>query len=220
MKPRTVMLLGATGLVGSHTLDLLTGDDRFGRVIVPTRRPLPSGNGPEKIDVRIVDFERPESFGPLDGLDVGICALGTTIKKAGSKENFRKVDFGYCLESARLAREAGATRFLVVTSMSSSPRSLIFYSRVKGELEEALKTLGFPYLGIFRPSFLAGERSEHRPGEALGIKLGGLMPKKYKPIHGRTVAQAMIEAAADSEIGLDIVESDRLQDFEKNHPAL
>lgn len=220
MKPRSVILLGATGLVGSHTLDLLTRDDRFDRVLVPTRRPLPSGEDAEKIDVRIVDFDRPESFGSLGPLDVGICALGTTIKKAGSRENFRKVDYGYCLEAARLARGAGATRFLVVTSMSSSPRSPIFYSRVKGDLEQALKELEFPYLGIFRPSFLAGDRAEHRPGEALGLKLGVFMPKKYKPIHARAVAGAMVEAAGGSNTGVEIVESDRLQDFATAHPSL
>lgn len=214
------MLLGATGLVGSHTLELLARDERFGRIIVPTRRPLPSDDWPEKVQPRIVDFDHPESFGPLDGLDVGLCALGTTIKKAGSKEEFRKVDFTYCERCARVAREAGASRFLVVTSMGSSVRSPLFYSRVKGELEEALRSLGFSYLGIFRPSFLAGERSEHRPGEALGIKLGVLMPKKYKPIHARFVAGAMIEAAAASHQGTEIVESDQLQNFAAAHPSI
>lgn len=220
MAKRSVMLLGATGLVGSHTLELLARDERFGRVIVPTRRPLPSEDWPEKVEARLVNFDHPESFQPLDNLDVGICALGTTMKKAGSKEAFRTVDFTYCERSARLAKEAGASRFLVVTSMGSSPRSFLFYSRVKGELEEALKAMGFPYLGIFRPSFLAGERAEHRPGEALGIRLGVLLPKKYKPIHARHVAGALVEAAAGSDEGVDIVESDRLQDFAAAHPSI
>lgn len=218
MNPFTVMLLGATGLVGSHTLDLLTNDDRFSRIHVPTRRPLSSGNGPKKVDVRIVDFDHPESLRPLAKVDVAICALGTTIKKAGSRENFRKVDYEYCMEAARQVRNAGATRFLVVTSMGSSPRSPLFYSRVKGDLEESLKGMEFSYLGIFRPSFLAGDRAEHRPGEALGIKFGALMPKKYKPIHARAVAGAMIEAAAGMTTGVEVIESDQLQDFAAAHP--
>lgn len=220
MSGRTLMLLGATGLVGSHALDQLIHDDRFERIIVPTRRPLPKEISSAKIDVRIVNFDDPGSFGPLDGLEGVICALGTTIKKAGSKENFRRVDFTYCHEAAKLAKASGASRFVVVTSMGSEARSSLFYSRVKGELEDALKELLFPYLGIFRPSFLAGERAEHRPAEALGIRLGYLMPRKYKPIHARFVAGAMIEAAASDRQGVEIVESDRLQTFADAHPDL
>lgn len=220
MTGRTLMLLGATGLVGSHALELLLRDDRFGRIIVPTRRPLPDSIRSGKLEVRLVDFDRPESFGSLEGLDTALCALGTTIKKAGSRQNFRKVDFTYVHESAKLAKAAGASGFLVVTSMGSQARSLLFYSRVKGELEDALRAMNFPYLGIFRPSFLAGERTEHRPGEALGIRLGFLMPKKYKPIHARVVAAAMIEAAASDRRGLEIIESDRLQDFAAAHPEI
>lgn len=219
MNDPAIMLLGATGLVGSHALDLLVRDDRFDRIVVPSRRALAGEVDSPKIDLRIVDFDRPETFGSLQGVDAVICALGTTIKKAGSKEGFRKVDFGYCAAAARLARESGASKFIVVTSMGSEARSFLFYSRVKGELEDALKAMAFPYLGIFRPSFLAGERTEHRPGEALGIRLGFLMPKKYKPIHARVVAAAMIDAAASDRSGIEIVESDRLQDFADAHPA-
>jgi uncharacterized protein YbjT (DUF2867 family) len=212
---RSALLVGATGLVGSYALGLLARDERFGRVLVLTRRPLEAENLPPKVETRIVDFERPESFGPVDDLDAVICALGTTIRKAGSKAAFRSVDFGYTMAVAKCAREAGVGRFLVVTSMGTSPKSMLFYSRVKGELEEALKGLGFPYLGIVRPSFLDGHRAEYRAAEHFAIQLGFLMPRKYKPIHGRAVAAAMIERAVADTTGVEIVESDALQDFAK-----
>lgn len=212
MDKRNLMIYGATGLVGGHVLDLASRDNRFDRILVLARR-APSPAPPPNVEVRIVDFARPETLGSLAGIDAAICALGTTIRTAGSRENFRKVDFTYALDTARLARAAGVGRFLVVTSMGTSPRSPLFYSRVKGELEEALKDLGFPYLGIVRPSFLAGQRAEHRPGEGFAMKFGFLMPKKYKPIAARTVAAVMIRRAAADDTGLEIIESDRLQDF-------
>jgi uncharacterized protein YbjT (DUF2867 family) len=212
---RRVLLVGATGLVGAYALGLLARDERIGRVVALTRRPLEAEDLPAKVETRIVDFERPESFGSLEGLDAAICALGTTIKKAGSKAAFRNVDFGYAMAVAKRAREAGVGRFLVVTSMGTSPKSMLFYSRVKGELEEALKGLGFPYLGIVRPSFLDGHRAEYRAAEHFAIRLGFFMPKKYKPIHGRAVAAAMIERAVADTPGVEIVESDALQDFAK-----
>jgi uncharacterized protein YbjT (DUF2867 family) len=210
---RSALLFGATGLVGAHALGLLARDERFRRVVVLTRRPLTAEDLPAKVETRVVDFEKPETFGSLEGIDAALCALGTTIKKAGSKEAFRRVDFGYTMAVAKRAREAGVGRFLVVTSMGTSPKSRLFYSRVKGELEEALKGLGFPYLGILRPSFLDGHRAEYRAAEHFAIQLGFLMPKKYKPIHGRVVAAAMIERAAAETTGVEIIESDALQDF-------
>lgn len=217
MSKLSALLLGATGLVGSHALELLIRDDRFSRIVVPTRRPLPANARSSKVESRIVDFEHPESLGDLTGIQAGLCALGTTIKKAGSKENFRKVDYGYCMESARRLRSAGASKFAVVTSMGTSPNSPLFYSRVKGELESDLQSLSFDYLGLFRPSFLDGERQEHRPGEAFAMKFGWLMPKKYKPIHARVVASAMIDALAEDRSGRKIVESDQLQDYARLH---
>lgn len=222
MAKGSVLLLGASGLVGSQALELLARDSRFHNVVAPVRRPLAVSvtNMTPKIEVRLVDFERPDRFGSLQGIDTVICALGTTIKKAGSKAKFRKVDFEYCLTWAKLARKAGAERFVLVTSMGASPKSRIFYSRVKGEVEEALKGLRFPYLCIVRPSVLAGERAENRPGEKVALQIGFLLPKKYKPIHARIVAAAMLDRAADETLGVEIVESDRLQDFGAKHPEL
>lgn len=193
-------LAGATGLVGRALLDLLLDEDRVGRVTAVTRRP--TGRSHPKLDELVTDLGRLED--ELEGRVAThvFCCLGTTIAAAGSEAAFRRVDLEYPLRLARAARKAGARKFLVVTSMGADPRSRLFYSRVKGELEVELDTVGIPELHVFRPSLLLGERTERRPGERLAMALarpaqallvGPL--RKFRPIRAEQVARAMLKVA-------------------------
>lgn len=216
MGNRTAVLVGATGLVGGHLLNLLLGDPTWGRVVVLARRPTEIQH--EKLEWREVDFDQPAMFGDLSGCNDVFCALGTTIKKAGSKEAFRKVDRDYALAVAEAAQREGADQFLVVTAVGAKATSSVFYSRVKGELEEALKTLGYPRLWVLRPSFLLGERAESRPGEKLGVTVTRSLSKlmlgpfaKYRAIEARQVALAMCSAAKGSGDGVHVVEGEGIR---------
>lgn len=213
--PQSVLLLGATGLVGGECLKLLCAEDFWRRVIALTRRPLPEEAHHPKVENQVIDFDRAEDNRELISAGQVICALGTTIKKAGSQENFYKVDFTYAYELARIARENGAEHLLLVSSSGADARSPIFYSRVKGELEEAVKTLGYPALSIFRPSLLLGDRRESRPGEDLGKFLSGLfgfaIPARYKPVHARSVAAAIVQVARENRPGIRVLESDEIR---------
>ena len=147
----------------------------------------------------------------LFAVDQIFCALGTTIKKAGTEERFRVVDHDYPLTAARLGRAQGATHYLLVSSLGANPQSRVFYSRVKGEVERDLLSVGFPSTTIARPSLLLGERSEFRLGESLFSHLGWLIPPKYKPIHVREVARAVTRLAREDAPGVRIVESKELR---------
>ena len=132
-------------------------------------------------------------------MDSIVCCLGTTIKKAGSQQQFRKVDLGYPLKAAELGRSQGARAFILMSAIGASSSSTIFYNRVKGELEDSLRELSYPYLSIYHPSLLLGDRREHRTAEALGIKAMPLVNRlligpldKYRGIEAKTVASAMV----------------------------
>lgn len=148
------------------------------------------------------------------------CCLGTTIKVAGSKEAFYKVDYTYVIESARIAKSMGVAGFSVVTAMGSNSKSRIFYNRVKGEVEASLQSLGFPSLQIFRPSLLIGERKEFRRGEKIGAAISSAFSfafikglKKYKPVQGSLVAKSMLAYAKSQKTGLEIIESDKMNNY-------
>lgn len=171
------------------------------RVVVLVRRP--SGLAQGKIEERVVDYDALDRAA-FAGIDEVYACLGTTIKKAGSQDAFRKVDHDYTLAVANGAKAAGVSRFAVVSSVGASARSGTFYLRVKGETDDALGRIGFDGLVIARPSVLVGNREEHRPGEKVGIAVskafsfamvGGL--KKWRPIEARRVARAMVEATKD-----------------------
>jgi uncharacterized protein YbjT (DUF2867 family) len=206
--PKSVLLLGATGLVGSECLKLLTDDQSFSRVVVLTRK-IPPHSPSERIEHHQIDFDVPASFQSYLSVDVVICALGSTIKKAGSQAAFRKVDYSYPLLFAERALKEGAKHFLLVSSSGASADSRIFYPRVKGELENELQKLGYPALTIFRPSLLLGDRKEFRLGEVIGKvilrPIGFLMPKSFRPIHARRVAESMVKAAKMDLAGAKIV---------------
>jgi len=205
---RRVLLAGATGLVGGELLAQLAADSTVSRVTAMVRRnpgplPLPA----DRIRTEIVDFDDLAGREALFGVDQVFCALGTTRARAGSREAFRRVDFDYPLEIARLAREGGARHFLLVSALGADARSAVFYNRVKGELEEAVRALGFRSLTIVRPSLLQGERAEFRPVEALMKRLAWVAPRRYAPVHAGDVAGALVAAAREDAPGLRVIES-------------
>lgn len=202
---RRVLLLGATGLVGGELLDLLLEDPGVARVTAPVRRT--SGRRAAKLDERVVSLDRLAEDAGLLAVDQLFCALGTTIAKAGSQEAFRRVDHDWPLAAARLARERGARHCLLVSAVDADPASRIFYNRVKGELERDLAALGYPSLTIARPSLILGARAERRVGEEWARRLAWLFPPKYKGIHARTIARALVDAAREDAPGVRVLES-------------
>jgi uncharacterized protein YbjT (DUF2867 family) len=196
--PRTVLIAGATGLVGREILQGLLADDSVASVHSLGRRELPLQH-PRLVQHR-VDFSRPLPALPRVG--EAYVALGTTIKVAGSQQAFRAVDFDAVLAVAKAAKASGATRLGVVSAMGADPASRIFYNRVKGETEAALSALGFEALVIARPSFLAGDREALgqplRGGEKLALRvstwLAPLIPDDYRSIDAKAVARALLDA--------------------------
>lgn len=210
---KTAMVLGATGLVGrAVTEELLRRGCREVRTL--TRKPLDLNDN--RLRQHIIDWDRLEAYGDLFlGTDLLFCCLGTTIKKAGSRENFERVDLVYPLKAAELARKAGIRQLLAVSSMGASPGSSQFYTRTKGRMEEGLSRSGIPGIHLFRPSLLLGEREEFRLGERaaalLMTKLEFLLvgrAAKYRAVQGRTVARAMVHIASAAPQGVHIYENE------------
>ena len=192
---RAVAIAGATGLVGRALLEGLLVDRRVAQVHALGRRAVPTRHA--KLTSHVVDFATLQTLPPVDEVYL---ALGTTLKAAGSQAAFRAVDFDANLAVARAAVGAGAQRCGLVSAMGANARSLVFYSRVKGELEEALGTLPFAGLVIVRPSLLVGERvalgQPERPGERRGLLLsrllGPLVPADYRPVAASKVARELL----------------------------
>jgi uncharacterized protein YbjT (DUF2867 family) len=200
MSAKTALLFGASGLVGSYVLKLLLNSNRYSKVIVFSRQKLILNH--PKIENHVIDFDQLEKYKKLiTGNDL-FCCLGTTIKKAESKEAFRKVDYEYPVRLAEIANQKKVGCFVVISSLGANSHSSVFYSKVKGEMEEAIKRNFRNKKVIVRPSILFGERTESRMGENIGkvvVKLFGVFMagflKKYKGIHAETVATSMISLA-------------------------
>ncbi|WP_159877653.1 NAD-dependent epimerase/dehydratase family protein [Aquitalea denitrificans] len=193
---RRVMLAGATGLVGSHLLAALLADASVCEVHVLSRRALPCQHA--KLHLHIVDFNALPTLPPVDELYL---ALGTTIKVAGSQAAFRAVDLEANLAVAKAAIQAGTTRIGIVSAVGASSSSPVFYNRVKGELEDALRALAPQALLIAQPSILLGNRAAlkqpFRPGERLAILIARLvsplLPGRYRPVNAADVARALLQ---------------------------
>ena len=213
---RTALVAGASGLLGGHLLHLLLADDAYARVVTLARRQLPARH--PKLEQRVVDFGTLDDRSDLPQADDAFCCLGTTIKAAGSQEAFRMVENDYVLAFARAGRRAGAQGFLLVSALGANPASRVFYSRVKGEVERAVRQLPAPsYQGIqiFRPSFLMGDRTKARLAERVAIPVArALAPllvgplRRYRPIHAADVARAMVQLAKEGPRGPNVFEYD------------
>lgn len=206
-----LLLAGATGLVGGHVLAQALADPRIDAVVAPTRRALPAH---PKLLAPTVDFEALPDDAPWWAADAAICALGTTIGKAGSQEAFRRVDHDYQLAIAKLASRHGTPAFVLNSALGADAASRIFYNRVKGELERDLAGLDFASLTFVRPGLIGGARSESRPAERaalvlLGI-LGSLLPRAWRINPAERIAAAMIEAAVAAKPGTHVVTSAEL----------
>jgi uncharacterized protein YbjT (DUF2867 family) len=215
---KSALLLGASGLVGGHCLQLLLQDAAYDKVVVWLRKPLALHH--PKLEQQVIDFAHLQAQARWAKVHEVFCCLGTTIKKAGSQAAFRQVDFTYPLEIAKIAAANGAEQFLAVTALGANSKSSIFYNRVKGEIEAALTPLPFRAVHIFRPSLLLGERQEIRLGEKIAKKVAKIFAflflgplQKYRPIHARTVAAAMIEVAKKNLSGVNIFESNQIQEI-------
>ena len=210
---KTALVVGATGLVGNVLTHRLLDSSAYEKVKVLVRHSL-GWQHPRLQEIQY-DFDHPN--GLLVQADDVFCCLGTTMKKAGSKDAFRRIDYKYPLDVAQRALVNRAKQFFLVSSMGANSDSSIFYNRVKGELERDLAALNYPALFIFRPSLLLGERSEFRLGERIGeglMKLlNPLIPAKYKGIRVESVANAMFQKAQEGLTGKHIIESDQLQNF-------
>lgn len=205
---RTALIAGATGLVGGECLARLLDSGAYDRVIVLTRRDLgPRLHGSPKVVQVLADFAQLDAVADELRADDVFCALGTTIRKAGSQAKFREVDFDYPRRLAEIARARGARHFSLVSAAGASRSSPFFYSRVKGELEDALRSMGWPSLTLLRPSIIAGERAESRPLERVAEKVLRFAPGAWRPVHARDIAAAMVRTALEAKPGVTVIES-------------
>lgn len=211
---KTALIAGSTGLIGRQLLQLLLESDRYAKVIALTRNDLPAH---PKLEILKIRFDELTDWASKLAADDVFCCLGTTMAKAGSRENFYQVDFFYPLLIAKTAQARGAQQYLLVSALGADSDSSIYYNRVKGEIEEAIRQVPFKTIHIFRPSLLLGPREEKRSGET-AAKLfyqifGFLIPRKFKAIASVKVARAMLAQAGKEQPGLFVHESGELQAY-------
>jgi uncharacterized protein YbjT (DUF2867 family) len=205
MQHLSAVLLGASGLVGSHVLELLLREDRFSAVRILVRKPLPLNH--PKLEQIIVDFNDFDAYrNSLGTGDCIFCCIGTTNARVkGDRLVYRSIDFDIPVNAARFGKEAGFRQFLLVSAIGANPSSRFFYPRLKGEVESVIASFRLPCFHVFRPSFLLGNRKEHRSGERLGqwfaSLLHPLIPLKYRSIQAKQVARAMVIAALKQQEG-------------------
>jgi uncharacterized protein YbjT (DUF2867 family) len=216
MSGRTAIVAGASGLVGGHCLRRLLASGMHEHVVAFVRGPLNVTH--KRLEQRTIDYERLGRMSAFPRVQDVFCCLGTTMKKAGSEEAFRKVDYEYVVRLAETSLRTGADHFYLVSAVGADSKSRIFYSRVKGEAEDSVAKLDFAGYHIFRPSFLVGHRPEKRLGEELGIAAARLFSialvgpaRKYRPIKADTVARAMVYVARERPPGTHIYAADEME---------
>jgi uncharacterized protein YbjT (DUF2867 family) len=209
---KTALIAGATGLIGRHVLKFASENPHYSKIIVLVRRQTRITHPKQKMVE--VDYDHLDEYADQLKADHVYCCLGTTMKKAGSKENFEKVDHDYPRDLSRICSANGTSQFLLVSALGASKSSMFFYNQVKGKVEEAVRQFNFRGTLIFRPSILLGSRDESRKGEELAkIITGFLSPimighlKKYRPTESRNMAQAMVKMALEENEGVFIYES-------------
>ena len=217
---KTALIIGSTGLIGSELLNLLLESPNYDKVVTFVKRD--TGIMHAKLMQHVIDFDKPETYKELVVGDDFFCTIGTTIKKAGSKKAFRKVDFEYPRQFTAFALQNKVRQYLIISSLSADANSGNFYLKTKGEIQDFLKDCNFESVAVLQPSLLLGNRTEFRLGEKVGaffmktlsfLLLGNL--KKYKPIEGKTVAKALFKIADANNKGFKIYESDVIQEIGK-----
>jgi uncharacterized protein YbjT (DUF2867 family) len=199
MEIKTATILGATGLIGSHLMELLKDDQEYDVIRMVVRRPVIFDH--PKVKIIVIDFADEAAFkAAIAESDVVFCAIGTTNRKVkGDKSAYRRVDFDIAVNAARFGGQLGCNRFLLVSSIGADSKSGNFYLRLKGEVEDAIRNTNIQAISIFQPSFLLGDRKEKRGGENLAkvmaTTLSFLFPSRYKPIRALDVARSMVTAS-------------------------
>jgi uncharacterized protein YbjT (DUF2867 family) len=211
---RVALLVGASGLIGRRLLALMTAAGDYDHIHTLVRAPGAAA-GPELAE-HVIDFERLETAAAaIDRVDDVFCALGTTLRKAGSQAAFRRVDHDYIVATGRLAVRCDARQMLLVSSLGADPRARSFYLRVKGETEAALRALDLPGLAIFRPSLLKGPRDEFRLGEQMGNlamgMLSSVLPQRVRPVTDVELATAMVRVAREGCVGVQVFEFETIR---------
>ncbi|WP_035818263.1 NAD-dependent dehydratase [Janthinobacterium sp. RA13] len=206
-----LILIGATGLVGREVLRLALADARVTAIVAPVRKPLPAH---PKLDAPLVDFDRLPADAPWWQADAVICTLGTTMKVAGTRQAFWRVDHDYPLAAARLALAAGTRTYALNSAAGANATSRFFYNRVKGELERDLEALGFGSLTHVRPGLIGGERDVARAGEGAALRLlrvlGPVLPRRWRINPAPRIASALLAAALASAPGVHVVSPEQL----------
>jgi len=217
MATRKALIVGATGLVGGFCLQALLDDPNYSEVIALVRKPIL--NTHRKLKTVVVKFDDLDPEISNIHADDVYCCLGTTIKKAGSQDAFKKIDLALVVTVAELMKKLGAEQFLVISALGAEKDSKVFYNRIKGEMESALQELGYSCIRILRPSLLLGLREEFRLGEKIGVILTPVIKpflvgslKKYAPVKADKVAQFMVKVAREEPIsGVYIYESNQIK---------
>lgn len=213
---KRALIAGSTGLVGNELLHYLLEADEYDQVIAIVRSSLQIAHS--KLTEKVVDFDQLEEVQEYFAVDDVFCCLGTTIKKAKSQDAMYKIDVEYPLTIARLAKEQGASHFLLISSMGANPNSSVWYSKIKGNLEQELSKIGYESTSFLRPSLLLGNRQEFRLGERWGgsifkvvspLLVGPL--RKYRAIQAKNVALAMYRIAQLASPGGTIYPNDKLE---------
>jgi len=203
-----IMIIGASGMVGTVLINLIKNDNPYDKVIILTRRALKNIHDSDKFIQHIVDFDNLEQYREVIKARTMVSLLGTTAKKAGSKEGFIRVDYEYPKQTALIARDNGTENIILVSSIGANADSGFLYPATKGRLEQAIMEMGFKSVNILRPSLLLGNRQEFRAGEdiskSLASGLSFMIPAKYKPVHARTVAQKIIDISIKPVCGNNI----------------
>lgn len=214
------MIVGSSGLVGHHCLEHLLENDEYDVVYSFVRKEQPISH--PKLKQQVIDMGKIEEYLDQFEADDVYCSLGTTMKKAGSKAKFIRVDYNYVVRLARLSAVKNAQNFCVVSAIGADANSKVFYNKVKGEMENTLEKIDLPAVHVFRPSVLLGKRKEMRIGEKAGAILLSLFSplmlgplKKYRPVKGDDVAKAMIGATHTDKKGFNVYDLNDIEDLKK-----
>lgn len=214
MDTKTAIIAGASGLIGRSLTQQLLKSNNYGQVIALVRKPL--GIQHDKLKELTINFDELETMDDFPKGDDIFCCLGTTQKKTPNKDDYRRVDYTYCMDFAKRSLKAGGDRFFLISSMGAKKGARSFYLNLKGELEHDLSFLNYRTIYIFRPALLRGSRNENRPGEKFAQALTRIIPfigplKKYKPIHADKVVDAMLKVAKQEDKGCYFYSSEIMQ---------